>query len=296
MYPPKTKAYWALTAISILWGTTWFVSKLALAQVPALQLSAMRQTTAGLILLIWFAFRSNPWLPARELLFHALLGFLFFTCSNGLSTWGITYIPSFMGALIGCLLPFMLVIGNYVLYGKRVSWMVVVSLLIGFAGIFIIITSFGKEFGAGPHFVSGISLTLISLLTWTSGTLLLSKKVMPSNPYVGVAWQMLFGGLMLFLSSWIFETDVPISQISPQIWLYFMYLVLVGSVMCFLSYQYAIKHLPLSLVSVYVYINPMVALGLGVWLLNEPFHWQIIPGALITFLGIYGVKRFQKSS
>lgn len=224
---------------------------------------------------------------------HILLGFLFFTCSNGLSTWGIKYIPSFAGALIGCLMPFALVLANGILFGEKVKPGIWGSLLAGFTGIAIILLSFNKEFQLGPDFLVGVSLCLISLMTWTTGTIIVARQKLKGNSYMGVAWQMLFGGILSYLISAILEPKVDMEAVSSITWFNWIYLVLIGSIVCFVSYQYALKTLPMSLVSIYVYVNPIVAMALGILFLKEPFHWQVIPGALLTFLGIFGVKKFQ---
>lgn len=282
-----------MAAISILWGTTWFTSKLVLKELPPLFMSGLRQLAAGTLLLAWLSFKKVSWPNRKEMMRHVLLGFLFFTCSNGLSTWGIKYIPSFAGALIGCLMPFVLVLANGFLFGEKVRPGIWGSLLAGFTGIAIILFSFNKEFQVGPDFMVGVGLCLISLITWTTGTITVARQHLQGNPYMGVAWQMLFGGVLSFFISLVIEPPVHLAEVSFGTWLNWFYLVFIGSIVCFVSYQYALKTLPMSMVSIYVYVNPIVAMALGILFLREPFHWQVIPGALLTFLGIYGVKKFQ---
>lgn len=290
----QNKAYWALAAISFFWGTTWFVAKLAIVEIPPLQLTGYRQTLAGLIL-ISFNYSKTKKLPTKkEFLFHVLLGFLFFTCSNGLTTWAIKYIPSFLGALIGCLMPFVLVLANFIFYKEKVRPIVLLALFVGFAGVATILVSFIKEL-EGSNFLFGVLISLFSVFTWTSGTLLSTKNKFRINPYQGIGWQMLFGGIMLYSLSTQLEHHVALATISWQSWMYFLYLTFIGSITCFLCYLYCLKSLPLSLVSVYVYINPIVALGLGILILDESASLQTIIGVIITFIGIYLVKRFNKS-
>ena len=288
------KGYWALAAISLLWGTTWFVSKLAIQGIPPLQLSGYRQTLAGLILILYYYYKHRAWPTVKELKIHFLLGFLFFTCSNGLTTFAIKYIPSYLGALIGCLMPFVLILFNYIFYKEKVKPIVFMALTIGFLGISTIITSFIHELSLGGNFLFGVLITLMSVFTWTAGTIISMRSKLNANPYRGIGWQMLFGGLMLQASSMLFEKQVPIQSIPAASWLYFAYLVAIGSILCFMCYLYALQTLPMSLVSIYVYINPMVALILGLLLLHEAFSLQIILGVAITFTGIYLVKRYSK--
>lgn len=286
------KGYWALAAISFFWGTTWFVSKLAIHDIPPLQLTGYRQTLAGLILILFHFLKSKSLPTAKELGFHIILGFLFFTCSNGLTTFAIKYIPSFLGALIGCLMPFIMILANFLFYKEKVKPVILLALFIGFAGVATILLSFSKEIEGGGNFLFGVLITLLSVFTWTSGTLVSTKNKLKINPYQGIGWQMLFGGIMLYISSLLFEEQVPIASIPLKAWGYFIYLTAVGSIFCFMCYLYALKALPISLVSIYVYINPIVALGLGFLIMNETVTPQIVIGACITFIGIYLVKRF----
>lgn len=288
----KHKGYWALAAISFFWGTTWFVSKLAIHDIPPLQLTGYRQTLAGLILILFHFIKSKSLPTVKELGFHIILGFLFFTCSNGLTTFAIKYIPSFLGALIGCLMPFIMILANFLFYKEKVKPIILLALLIGFAGVATILLSFSKEIEGGGNFLFGVLITLLSVFTWTSGTLISTKNKLKINPYQGIGWQMLFGGMMLYISSMLFEQQVPIATIPFKAWAYFIYLTAIGSIFCFVCYLYALKSLPISLVSIYVYINPIVALGLGFLIINETVTPQIVIGACITFIGIYLVKRF----
>lgn len=286
-------AYWALAAISILWGTTWFISKLAIRQIPPLELCAIRQTTAGILFITWFyGFKKVKWPGWKEMLFHVLLGFLFFTCSNGLTTFSIKFIPSFLGALIGCLMPFILILMGVLFYKEKVKPVTLLGLCIGFIGIGMIILSFGNEMKTGRYFLTGVLLTLFTVFTWTGGSLLATRNKFSYQPQHGIGWQMFFGGLMLFVFSACTEKHFPIASFSTSGVLLISYLTLIGSIICFQCYLYALKHLPLGLVSIYVYINPIVALIMGVLFAHESINLQIILGVIITFLGIYMVKRF----
>ncbi|MBK7762644.1 MAG: EamA family transporter [Bacteroidetes bacterium] len=287
------KGYWALAAISFFWGTTWFVSKLTIKDIPPLQMTGMRQSLAGCLMIAYFLMKTKKLPTLRELAFHLLIGFLLISCSNGLTTWAIKYIPSFLGALIACLMPFVLILANSFFFHEKVKPKLFIALLIGFSGVAVLLLSFVSEFKA-DHFVFGIVLSLISVLTWTSGTLISAKNKLQINPFEGIGWQMLLGGIVLLIASKITGQNVPLHTIPLQAWIYFLYLTFIGSILCFVCYLYALKTLPLSMVSVYVYVNPIVALLLGVVFLNEKISLQIMIGIAITFSGIYLVRQFNK--
>ncbi len=289
------KGYWALAAISFFWGTTWFVSKLTIQYIPPLLMTGLRQSIAGVAMILFFVAKGSFKLPHKRLfLFHTLNGFLLFTCSNGLTTWAIEYIPSFLGALISCLTPFVMVLVGAILFHEKIKPKVLVGMLIGFVGIAILLSSYRSDIAAGEGFLFGVLLTLIAVLTWTSGTFLATRNRINTDPFQGVAWQMLIGGLLLLLSAFITKQEVPLASISWQGWGLLLYLIAVGSIFCFICYIIALRTLPISLVTIYVYINPMVALLLGVLLLNEHISITIILGAAITLGGIYLVKRYSR--
>jgi len=251
----------------------------------------MRQTLAGCLMITYYFLKGKKLPSLKELLFHLVVGFLLLSCSNGLTTWAIKYIPSFLGALIACLMPFVLIMANVLFFKEKVKPIVYFSLLIGFTGVAVLLTSMSSEMH-GTHFMFGIILSLISIGTWTSGTLISLKNTMKVDPFEGIGWQMLLGGIVLLISAKVAGQHVELASIPATAWIGFLYLTLVGSILCFICYLYALKTLPMSLVSIYVYINPIVALLLGVFILNEKITSQIMIGILITFVGIYMVKKF----
>jgi drug/metabolite transporter (DMT)-like permease len=283
------KGYWAVVAISIFWGTTWFVSKLALVHLPPLQMTGIRQTVAGILMISFFIFKRKK-LPAKEdLLFHLMAGFLLISCSNGLTTWAVKYIPSYLGALIGCLMPFVMIMANFFIYKEKIKKLALLGLLIGFGGVAVLMSSFYVEFSS-PNFLFGIILSMIGVGTWTTGTLITVKNKRKLDPFEGIGWQMLFGGIILYIFSLITGQHVAFSSVPMMTWIQLLYLIGVGSIFCFICYLFALQHLPISLVTIYVYINPLVALLMGVFFLDEKITLSIVTGALTILLGIYIVK------
>lgn len=165
------------------------------------------------------------------------------------------------------------------------------GLVVGFAGIAVLLGSFIEEMN-GAHFVLGILLSLTGVLTFTSGTFISTRNKLNIDPYESIGWQMLFGGIILMIASRITVQHVPLNTIPLEAWVELFYLTAIGSIFCFICYLYALQKLPISLVSIYVYINPIVALLLGVFLLHEKLTPQVLIGIGITFTGIYLVKKF----
>ncbi len=284
------KALWALAAISFFWGTTWFVSKLTVVHIPPLQMAGLRQTIGGLLIIFFFLLKGEKVPPAKDLLFFAFLGFLLFSCSNGLTTWAIKYIPSYLGALISSLMPFVMIIANFIFFKEKIRPLALLGLAVGFSGVLFLLSSFFEELN-NKNFVFGVIITLIGICTWTTGTLMTIRNKRKVDPFVGIGWQMLFGGIIMYFVSWMAGQQVDLTAVPLRTWGLVVYLIAVGSIFCFICYLYALKHLPMSLVSIYVYVNPLVALLLGIIFLNEKLTFSIAIGALTILLGIYIVKR-----
>lgn len=261
---------------------------------PPLQMAGLRQTIAGLIVVIFFLLKGSKVPKGKDLLFYVFLGFLLISCSNGLTTWAIKFIPSYLGALISALMPFVMILANFLFFKEKISRWALFGLIIGFSGVLFLLSSFFEEL-KNNNFIFGVFLTLVGVCTWTTGTLLTIRNKRKLDPYTGIGWQMLFGGLILYFASWVGRQQVPLHTVPLQTWGLIGYLIVVGSIICFMCYLYALKYLPMGMVSIYVYMNPLVALLMGILFLDEKLTWSIVIGALTILIGIYFVKRGTKS-
>lgn len=291
----QNKAYGALATISLFWGVSWFVSKLALLYFSPLFMCGIRQTVAGMILITYF-FIKNKYRPtAKELAVHFVLGLLIFTGANGLTTWAIKYIPSGLGALLGCLFPFFLIVLNAVIYKVKINPRSTIGLVVGFVGVGLIFYSYLADLLVGD-FLFGILMCLTGVVCWTVGTLVSSRQVLKGNNMSGIGYQMFFGGLQLFVFSSLLGENWAWSTIPLGGWACLTYLIFIGSILCFLCFMYVLKNLPSDISGVYAYINPIVALTLGIIFLKEPFTWNLAFGTLITFVGVFLVKKFSQTA
>lgn len=253
-------------------------------------MTAIRQMSAGLLVTVFFLLRGKKIPPLRDLLFYLMLGFLLISCSNGLTTWAIKYIPSYLGALISALMPFVMIVASFLFFKEKIKPMAILGLIVGFAGVIFLLSSFFEEL-SNDHFLFGVLITLVGVCTWTTGTLFTIRNKRKLDPYVGIGWQMLFGGIILYLASWGLGQQVDLRTVPLETWGYVAYLTGVGSIFCFMCYLYALKHLPVGLVSIYVYINPLIALLMGIILLGEKLTWTVVLGACTILCGTYIVKK-----
>lgn len=284
------KAYIALAATSLIWGTTWVAMKFGLKGLPPLELASIRQFIAGNIFIIFFLFKkeSIPTLQQfKKLLFLAILTFVL---ANAVSTWSLKFISSGLGALIGALYPLSVVIIEFFFFkNKSINYLTVIGILLGICGIVFVF--YDNAFGVHPKgYFFGICLAIIAMLAWSVSSILISRKYIQINPYFGMGWQMLISSIIVGIFSISSEEIVAISDISFSTWMAITYLIIAGSIIAIVAFIYSLKHLNPAIAVLYAYINPIIAMITGSILLNEKLTAIIIIGSLITLTGVYLVN------
>lgn len=255
---------------------------------PALQLAGLRQFLAGILYLSFFIIKKTPWPKGKQWVTILLLSFLNFFLSNGMSTWGVKFISTGLGAIIAAIFPLWLVM-LLAFEGKKIPAKAVIGLILGFAGICVIFFEHLKDF-INPDFEFGIALSFAATISWAFATIITKKQAENFNPYFSLGFQMLISGFALLLIVTSTGNSISVAKIPIQGWSALAYLVVIGNVCTFAAFIYTLKHLPTTLASVYAYINPIVAVILGTFLLNEKMTAYIAIGGLITILGVYLVN------
>jgi drug/metabolite transporter (DMT)-like permease len=285
----RTKAIFALGIVCILWGTTWVASKQGVMHMPGLQLAGFRQLLAGSIYIIYFIATGAPWPRGREWYAIGVLSFLNILCGNGLTTWGVQFISAGLGAIIAATFPlWMVIIGMFVLKDNIPS-AALKGFLLGFAGICVIFFEHVKDF-LNAEFLFGIAISFTASWTWALGTVFTKKESKYFNPYFSLGLQMFMAGAVLLVVSYVTGTAIPVKEIPWQSWTAIGYLVVFGSVIAFAAYLYSLQRLSVELMSIYAYINPIVAVILGAMLFNEKLTIFIITGGAITLYGVWKIS------
>lgn len=279
----------ALCWVSFFWGTTWIASKEGVKYMPALQLVAIRQFLGATLYLSYFLFKKTKWPKGKQWKAIFILSILNFVLSNGLSTWGVKYISSGLGAIIGALVPLWVVIIS-LFNGEKLVKLAIVGLVVGFAGVCVIFYEHLSDFLIFD-FRFGIIISIISTLTWAFATLYTKKKAASFNPYFSLGIQMFISSILLFAYLGATGSAVSLSSIPMISWISIGYLVLFGSVLTFIAFIYALQHLPAEINSIYAYINPIIAVLLGAYIFGEPLTISIAAGGIITLFGLYLVNQ-----
>ena len=278
----------ALCWVSFFWGTTWLASKEGVKYMPALQLAGIRQFIGGFLYVAFFIYKKAPWPKGKQWKAIFILSILNFVLSNGLSTWGVKYISSGLGAIIGAIFPLWIVLIT-VFRGEKMARLSILGLVVSFGGICVIFYDHLADF-LKPDFRFGIFISLIATFTWAFGTLYTRKKAASFNPYFSLGLQMLISSFITLAIVGATGTGVNMSSIPINSWWAIGYLVIIGSVLTFIAYIYMIQRLPAEISSIYAYMNPIVAILLGTIIYGEPFTMAIAIGGAITLFGLYLVN------
>ncbi len=213
-----------------------------------------------------------------------------FVLNNGLSTWSLKYISTGLSALIGALYPLNVVLIEYFFFKqKNITGLTIAGLLLGIGGVGIVFYENAFHHRT-PGFMIGIGLSVTAMLSWSAGTIIISRNKIHINPYYATGWQMLISSAILLPMAAVTQPLMPLAQIPAKAWMAIGYLVIMGSVICFAAFVYSMKSLPAALFSLYAYFNPLVAMLVAGILLSEPLNSNILWGAIVTLLGVYLVN------
>ncbi len=287
------KAYIALAIVCIFWGTTYLALRIGVLGFPPFLFSGIRQVAAGVLLFIAMAFMGKiEKLSWSDIGKQALPGILLITLGNGIIGWAELYIPSGLAALIVSVMPIYVVVLN-VISGKeqkQFNWKIIMGFVLGCAGIILIFKDNLADLGR-PEYLWGILASFGACLFWAIGSIYLKSNTFRTSAYSNAAIQFTSGGLGCFVFSLIFDDYSQLDSItSDSLWA-LLYLTLVGSLLAYMSYLYAIKHLPIVLVSTYAYVNPVIAILLGVVILSEKITMITIMALAATLYGVYLINK-----
>ncbi len=287
------RAYLAWAAVCIVWGTTYLAIRIGVEHIPPMLFAGLRWIIAGVIFVSFLRLRGKR-LPSKKELFHiSVVGIALIGIGNGLVVTGEQFIGSGLAALLITTVPFWVVgMEAFIPSGPKINLMILSGLFLGLMGVTLIFNGSWSEL-LNPSYLLGVVCILGAVTAWSFGTVYSKYKKVSVHPLMRAAIQMLVAGtaqtiLGSFLGEWSrisLHTDGLIS---------FFYLVFIGSMFGYGSYIYAIEHLPLSLVSTYAYINPIIALFLGWLVLDEKLNLPIIIAAAVIIIGVIIVKQGAK--
>ncbi len=290
----KTKIWIALVALYIVWGSTYLAIRFAVETIPPFLSAGIRFLVSGLVILIWQRMVGTPMPTRRQWISTFIIGNLLLLGGNGLVSWAEQTIPSGIAALvIGSIPMFLVVMEAFRPGGARPGWQTILGLLIGFAGIFILVGPSEITGGGMDLDPLGVTALLTACLLWALGSVYSKHADLPKATLMSTGAQMLMGSIGLFVVSVAGGelTRWDPSGVTAKSALGVVYLILVGSLIGFVSYGWLLQNAPISLVATYAYVNPIVAVLLGNWLAAEPLEPHIWLAAAIIVGSVMFINR-----
>jgi drug/metabolite transporter (DMT)-like permease len=285
-----TRAWTAWVAVCVIWGTTYFAIKIALDTIPPFLMGGLRYATAGLLLAVILRANGHRLPPFASWRGLVVVGFFMLALGNGGVVWAEQSVPSGLTAVLIGTSPFWMVGVEALLTRGKVAharqW---IGLAIGFLGIVILvwpdITAGGA---AGRSFGWGVFAVQVACAGWAVGSAYTRRHVLPADILGSAALQMIFGGAFMLIGGTLLGEWARLS-FNATTGTAFVYLTLAGSVVAFAAYSYALRHLDVAVVSLYTYVNPVIAVVLGTVFLGEPFHMRMVLAAIVILAGMVTV-------
>lgn len=290
------KAYIALVIVCIFWGTTYLALRIGVKDFPPFLFSGFRQVGAGALLFIAMFFMGKlEKLTLKDIGKQALPGVLLITFGNGMIAWAELYIPSGLAALIVSVMPIYVVIINLILgKSQQFNHKVIAGFVLGCAGIVLIFKDNLSDFG-NPLYLWGVLVSFAACSFWAMGSVYIKSNTFRTNAYSNAAIQFTSGGIGCFIFSLFFDDYSTFNTVTTESLWALVYLTLIGSILAYMSYLYAIKHLPIVVVSTYAYVNPVIAILLGVAILREKITWTTVLALVVTLYGVYLINSGYRS-
>ncbi len=284
------KSYLALFSIYIIWGTTYLAIRVGVEDLPPVLFAGLRWIVAGPLFFVILILNKHKLPKKEDLIPLAIGGVLMLGIGNGLVVFAEQYVSSGLTALLITTVPFWFAgIDALMPDGKRINSKIIIGLTLGFAGVGLI---FGGDLSKlfNSTYTAGVIGLMIAVFGWSLGTIYSKYKKVSVSPFMGAAIQMTIAGVLLTALGFIIGEGNSFVFTQESLYAY-IYLVIVGSLLGYGSYAYAVAHLPISLVGTYAYVNPIIALFLGWLFLNEQLTIWILLASVVILVGVWFVKK-----
>lgn len=286
----KPRAWAALIAVYIVWGSTYLAIRFTIETIPPFISAGIRFLVSGAILFAWRRLSGDPAPKKLEWRSASIVGLLLLLGGNGSLVWAEQRIPSGIASLFIATTPlWMVLIDSLRPGGTRANWLTWVGVLVGLFGIALLANPWQAHTTASPSLDPlGIIVLLIAALSWSIGSLYSRNTRLPDSPLLGTGMEMLVGSLGLFAFATLIGEwkQFDLAAISLRSVSGLTYLIIFGSGIGFVAYTWLLRNAPTSIVSTYAYVNPVVAILLGSIIVDEPLERLELISAAIILAGV----------
>lgn len=277
----------AFIAIYLIWGSTYLFNKVAVTELSPLFLASIRFLTAGSIIMIIAKFtKTSLHISRKQFLNTIISGFLFLVYGNGVFVWALKYVDSGFAALLASTQPLFVLFLMRLIDRKPMQKKSLIGVSLGLLGMYLLVSQ--QEITTSKESLLGIFMIFTCVFSWSYGSVFVSKADLPKNFFVSTGYQMLSAGIILAIGSLSFNEV----WLSPLSWSFnvkvcMFLLIFLGGIVAFTSFNYLLKVVSTEKVSTSAYVNPVVALFLGWYVLDEKLTPQSMVASAIILTGVY---------
>jgi len=280
----------AFIAIYVIWGSTYLFNKIAVTTLPPFFLASIRFILAGLLIMIIAKFlKFNTSITKKQFINSLIAGFLFLVYGNGVFVWALKYVDSGFAALLASTQPLFVLLLLRLIDRKPMQKESIIGISLGLIGMYLLVSQ--KEIATAEGSILGVFMIFTCVLSWSYGSIFVSKADLPKNFFVSTGYQMLTAGTILFIGSLIFkETWVSPFDWSLEVCLSMLFLIFFGGIVAFTSFNYLLKSVSTEKVATSAYVNPIIAMLLGWYVLNESLSTLSIIASVVLLTGVYFIN------
>lgn len=290
----KTLIISSFFSIYVIWGSTYLLNKIVVNEVAPLLLASIRFLSAGFLIVGIALFLKIPLKISKMQLRNSIIaGFLFLVYGNGIFVWALKYVDSGFAALIAAAQPLFVILLMRVLHGNKIQLKSMIGVVLGVIGMYLLVSQ--EELSLNSNSIIGIIMLFSCVLSWSYASIFVSKADLPKSFFVSTGYQMIAAGTMLVTLSLVFgETWLAPITWSPKAQGSMILLIVFGSVVAFTAFNYLLKVVPAEKVATSAYVNPIIALFLGWYVLDEHISIQSVVAATILLTGVYFINSKKK--
>ncbi|MCG1037638.1 EamA family transporter [Polaribacter sargassicola] len=274
-------------AIYVIWGSTYVFNKIAVTELPPFFLACIRFSIAGLLMiLLALLTKQNLAISKKQFLNSSIAAFFFLVYGNGVFVWALKYVDSGFGALLASTQPLFVLFLLRLIDRKPLQKKSLIGVALGILGMYLLVSQ--QELTTSEGSLLGVFMILTCVLSWSYGSVFVSKAVLPKSHLVSTGYQMLCAGVILAIASLLFKEQwvSPLSW-SKNVQVSMFILIIFGGIIAFTAFNFLLKNIATEKVATSAYVNPVIALFMGWFFLDETLTAQSIIASVILLTGVY---------
>lgn len=281
-------------AIYVVWGSTYLFNKIAVTELPPFYLASIRFFVAGLLMIgIAYFSKQNLRISKKQWLNSCIAAFFFLIYGNGIYVWALKYVDSGFGALIASTQPLFVLFLLRLIDRKPFQRKSIIGVILGVLGMYLLVNQ--QELVTSEDTLLGVFMMLTCVFSWSYGSVFVAKADLPKSFIVTTGYQMIIAGIALVIASLSFnETWIYPNNWSSEVQYSILFLIVFGGIVAFTAFNYLLKNVATEKVATSAYVNPVIALILGWYFLDENLSNQSILASGILLTGVYFITTRKK--